>query len=409
MVRLPKAGGLALSVLLALSSAEARADVITDWNRTAAKIVAQAKPGTPVANRIMALVQTSVYESVNAITWRYPADPLTPPHIARASVEAAVAAANRAALMELLPKQAEAIEAAYRDALASVAEGEGKRDGIALGTRAAAAVLAFRQDDGALASEHYRPVTSPGVYVPTVLPAVPQWPQRRPWLMATASQFRPVPPPTLDSVTWARDYNEIKALGGRDSQQRTPAQLEQARFWEASFPAIYYGVVYSVAERPGRDASRNARLLMAVTQAMDDAAIAVFDAKYHYQFWRPVTAIRNGDRDGNDATEPDAGWVPLIDTPMHPEYPCAHCTIGSAVGTVLAAELGKEPMPRLATTSESAPGIEHSWTSVEAFVDEVSQARIFDGVHFRTSTEVGKDMGSKVGRLAAQRYLGAAP
>jgi hypothetical protein len=150
--------------------------------------------------------------------------------------------------------------------------------------------------------------------------------------MTRADQYRPGPPPPLGSERWARDYNEIKELGAKNSTRRTPQQTDIARFWEASGPAIYFGVMRSVALAPGRDSVQNARLFAMGGQAMDDALIAVFDAKHHYQFWRPVTAIRNGDRDGNAATDRDGAWLPFIDTPMHPEYPCAHCILARPWG-----------------------------------------------------------------------------
>jgi hypothetical protein len=150
---------------------------------------------------------------------------------------------------------------------------------------------------------------------------------------------------------------------------------------------------------------RNARLFAALTQAMDDALIAVFDAKYAYAYWRPITAIRNGDRDGNDATERDAGWVPFIDTPPHPEYPCAHCIAASTVATVLGADLDAAAVPPLSTSSPTAEGAVRHWPTLEAFVAEVGNARIYDGVHYRNSTEVGAEMGRKVGALAVQKYL----
>jgi hypothetical protein len=178
-----------------------------------------------------------------------------------------------------------------------------------------------------------------------------------------------------------------------------------AMFWEATMPIIYYGVLQSVADRPGREVTHNARLLMAASQAMDDALIAVFDAKYHYNFWRPMTAIRNGDRDGNAKTERDAVWMPLIETPMFPEYPCAHCIIASSVATVIKADLGTDPVPVLATSSYMVKGSHREWTTVDAFVQEVANARIYDGVHFRNSTEVGVAMGRKVGGRAAERYI----
>jgi hypothetical protein len=163
--------------------------------------------------------------------------------------------------------------------------------------------------------------------------------------------------------------------------------------------------VRSVATMPGREVTQIARLFMAVTQATDDALIAVFDAKYHYNFWRPVTAIRNGDIDGNDATERDASWTPFIDTPMHPEYPCAHCIVSATVGAVLQAEIDTGPIPTLTTTSVTANGAARRWTTIDDFIQEVAQARIYDGVHYRTSTEVGMAMGKQIGALAVAKYL----
>jgi hypothetical protein len=133
--------------------------------------------------------------------------------------------------------------------------------------------------------------------------------------------------------------------------------------------------------------------------------IAVFDAKYHYNFWRPITAIRNGDIDGNDATDQDPGWTPFIDTPMHPEYPCAHCIVSGTVGTVLQAEIGTGPLPALTTTSYIVKDAARSWTTLDAFMQEVANARIYDGVHYRNSTEVGTAMGKQIGALAAAKYL----
>ncbi len=270
------------------------------------------------------------------------------------------------------------------------------------------AVLASRADDHVNPVATYRPLTTAGVYVPTVVPIVMQWPQRKPWLMTNPAQFRPGPPPRLSSDAWARDYNEIKALGGKNSTQRTAEQTEIARFWEATLPPIYYGVVRSVTTVPGRDVTQNARLFAAVTQAMDDALIAVFDAKYHYNFWRPVTAICNGDIDANDATEQDLSWAPFIETPMHPEYPCAHCIVAGAVGTVLEAEIGAGSPPILTTTSPTAKNAARSWKKVDDFVQEVSLARIYDGVHYRSSTQVGTAMGKQVGALAVAKFVRAA-
>ena len=388
-----------------LAHATAWADVITDWNVAAADIVFAAGMPPPPANRTLAIVQTAVYEAVNAITKRYPADRVTLDAAPGASIDAAVAAANRAALAVLVPAQRAAIDAAAQKALIAIPDGPGKTAGIALGEQAAAMIVAMCADDGAAAPERYRPATTAGVYVPTVIPAASQWGQRRPWVMTTSDQFRPGPPPALSSDVWARDYNEIKAVGAKNSTTRTPAQTDIARFWEATAPTIYYPLVRSVADAPGRDVTQNARLFAVAGEAIDDALIAVFEAKYHYGFWRPVTAIRNGETDGNDATERDAGWLPLIDTPMHPEYPCAHCVVSGAVGAVLAVEIGNGPSPTLRTRSPTAPGMERSWSNVDDFMAEVAVARIYDGVHYRNSTEVGTAMGKKIGALAAANAL----
>jgi PAP2 superfamily len=223
--------------------------------------------------------------------------------------------------------------------------------------------------------------------------------------MTSADQFRPGPPPALNTEVWTRDYNEIKALGAKNSTRRTAEQTNIARFWETTASTIYFPVVRSVTDAPGRETTQNARLLAVVAQAMDDALIAVFDAKYHYNFWRPITAIRNGDTYGNGATERDASWVPFIDTPMHPEYPCAHCITAATVAAILEAEIGTGTVPKFSTTSATAPGVVRSWTRIGDFVQEVANARIYDGVHYRNSTEVGIAMGQKIGELAAAKYL----
>lgn len=391
--------------LALLAHPSARADVVTDWNTVATEIVLAAGLPPPPAYRTVAIVQTAVYQAVNAITKRYPADRLELAAAPDASIDAAVAAANRTVLVALVPSQRMAIAAAAERALAGIPEGHGKAEGIALGERAGAAVVEMCSADGAATTERYRPVTTPGVYVPTTVPAVPQWPRRKPWVLTTPSQFRPGSPPDLSGERWARDYNEIKTVGAKSSATRTAEQTEIARFWEATAPAVYFPVARSVAVGQGREVTQNARLLAVVGQAMDDALVAVFDAKYHYMFWRPLTAIRNGDIDGTDATERDEGWLPLIDTPMHPEYPCAHCVLSGAAGAVLAAEIGNGTTPTLRTRSPTAPGIERSWNSVDDFVAEVAAARIYEGVHFRYSTEVGTAMGMKVGALAAAYAL----
>ena len=385
-----------LAAVILLGAPSAHADVVTDANAKAADIASK-HPATPIAVRTMAIVQVSVFEAVNAIAGRYPAKRVQITAAPGASADAAVAAATRTALLKLIPAQQAAIEADYQAALKALPDARAKADGVAVGEQAAAAVLASCADDGAVAPDTYRPHTTPGVYVPTLLPAVPHWGKRRPWVMTSGDQFRPSPPPSLSSDTWKRDYSEIKALGAKNSTQRTPEQTAIARFWEATAPAVYWPVARSVAGAPGRDATENARLLAVAAMAMDDALIAVFDAKYAYNLWRPITAIRNAEGDARDP-----GWTPFIDTPMHPEYPCAHCIVSGALGAVLAAEIGAGPAPKLSSASTTAAGAVRTWASVDDFVQEVAVARIYDGVHYRNSTEVGTAMGKKIGELAAR-------
>ena len=392
-----RSGIVLLVVVLAVHVPLARADSVTDANAKAAEIVSKPPVVGAVAARQMAIVQVSVFESVGAITGRYPAQRTKVTAAPGASVDAAVAAATRTALTKLLPAQQAAIDAYYQSAIATIPEGPSKANGIAVGEKAAAAVVLACADDGSAAPNTYRPHAVPGVYVPTAFPLVPQWAKRRPWIMSRPDQFRPGPPPSLTSETWKRDFEEIKALGGKTSTRRTPEQTAMAQFWEATAPVIYWPVARSVAKVPGRDPSDNARLLAVAAMAMDDALIAVFEAKYTYNFWRPVTAIRNADGDMRDP-----GWTPFIDTPMHPEYPCAHCILSAALGAVLRAELGSGPTPTLTTSSPTAGGAERSWTSITDFEREVASARIYDGVHYRNSTEVGSAMGSKIGELAAK-------
>jgi hypothetical protein len=387
------------SITLLLLAFGARADTVANWADTTTEIATDG----PNTLRTMALAQTAVYEAVNAITARYPRDRVALGPSQGASIDAAIAAASRTVLLHEAPTLKVRTETAYARALAPIEAGDARTRGISIGERAAADALAKHTGDIGN-TEPYRPLTSPGVYVPTTFPLGYAFAQHRPWFMKNAAQFRPGPPPALTSALWARDYNEIKLVGSATSTVRTPEQNAIAQFWATALPNVHMGVVHSVAIAQGREVTRNARLYAAVTAALNDAEIAVLEAKYHYNFWRPITAIRNGDRDDNPATERDPDWTPLIATPLHPEYPCAHCVIASTIATVIRAEVGREPLPILISTSNTAPGVSRQWTRTEDVVKEVSEARILDGVHFRNSTEVGNRMGAQVGALVAAAY-----
>ena len=249
-------------------------------------------------------------------------------------------------------------------------------------------IISLRANDGADAPNQYRPVTAPGVYVVTTLPVGSQLPGVTPWLMERASQFRPGPPPPLTSREWARDYNELKDWGGKKSTLRTAEQTEIGRFWGILGPPCWDPIVRELAAAPGRTLLQNARLFALVEMAAADSYIAVFDAKYTYNLWRPITAIRNGDLDGNDETVRVADWEPLIETPLHPEYPC-----------------GNGPTPGLNMTSSALPGVVRRWSSISEWAEEMALARIYGGVHYRNSIVVGKAMGKSIGQLAVSSYL----
>jgi hypothetical protein len=219
--------------------------------------------------------------------------------------------------------------------------------------------------------------------------------------MKSGDQFRPPAPYALTSAQWAKDYNEVKAIGAKTGSKRTAEQTDIARFWQLSGPATYNPVAHQIAKAKGLDLLDNARVCALLAIATADAAIAIFDAKYAYGFWRPVTAIRNGDIDGNDATELDAGWEPLLATPMHPEYPCAHCTFQGSAAGVLRSIFG-DAVPNFTLTSTTAGGVTRSFDKLSDYVADVINARVYEGVHYRTSGDVGADMGRKIGEYTVQ-------
>ena len=316
--------------------------------------------------------------------------------------EAAAAAAAHTVLSVIHPDRKADLDAALKASIP--ANTEGVAAGIELGKEAAAGILALRAKDGMDTAESYRPVTQPGVYAPTVIPISSTIGAMKPWVMETPSQFRPEPPPALTSRTWTDDLNEIRELGGLKSTKRTAEQTEIGRFWFMTGPQAWNPIVRQLAAARKLDIVDCARLFAVTSLAASDAFVAVFEAKYHYNFWRPVTAIRNADLTGNAATPRDPSWLPLGDTPMHPEYPCAHCISSSAVGAVLTRLFGDE-IPEVSMTSTTAPGVTRKWTRIQDYTSEVSLARIVAGFHYRNSTRVGNEMGRKIGELTVATQL----
>jgi hypothetical protein len=382
----------------------ARADVVTDWNDVAVARLLAARQLPPDGARAVAMVHVAMFDAINAAQPRYTSYAFKGKAPAGTSAEAAGVAAARTVLLNLYPDQSEAIEKAYAASLSSIPDGAGRSAGITLGEQVGNECIAMRANDGISATAAYRPVTSAGVYVPTMIPASVVWPNVKPFFMKEPAQFRPAPPPALKSAEWAKDLNEIKQLGGQQNSARTAEQTDVGRFWGLTGVPSWNPIVRGLAASAGLSLVDNARLFALVNMAAADSFISVFDAKYAYNFWRPITAIRNGDMHGNSEVARDAGWLPLIDTPMHPEYPCAHCISSSAVGTVLASVFRGRPIS-VTMTSPTAPGVTRKWERLEDYMQEVNNARVWAGVHYRFSTRVGSDMGRKIGDLAVREYM----
>jgi hypothetical protein len=393
---------------LSLFVGPVRANVITDWDEKAVAVVTPMSSlggTTPYMTvRMMGMVHAAMFDAVNSIEQRYrpylvqlPADPAT-------SKEAAAAAAAATVLATIDAKTAGDMKVALATYLAPLPEGVAKSDGVRLGETVAAKVIEARANDGCNAPDAYRPRTSPGVYVPTAITINSMWPDMKPFAMAKGSQFRPKPPIALDSKEWATDYNELKDYGGKVSTNRTAQQTEAALFWTSPLLA-YQPLVRQLVTAKQMGVVDSARFMALEAVALNDAIIAVLDAKYHYNFWRPITAIRNGDNDGNPATDSDPAWQPMANTPMHPEYPCSHCIQSGSVAAVVKAVLGGTDIPEVALTSPATPGVTHRWTNMTAFTEEIANARIWAGFHYRFSTAVGTDMGLQIGEYVVKNVM----
>ena len=388
---------------------QASANVITDWDEKAliavTPMAALAGTNPYLAQRMMAMVHVAMFDAVNSIERRYQPYLVQLPAESTTSKEAAAAAAAAALLSTIDAKTATEMKGALASYLASITDGAAKSDGIKLGEAVAAKVLEARLNDGCDAPDAYRPRTTPGVYVPTAITISSMWPNMKPFAIANPPQFRPASPITLESKEWAMDYNELKDYGGQTSVKRTALQTETARFWLVGPPVAYHPFVRQLVAAKQMDVVDSARFMALMAIGINDAIIAVLDAKYHYNFWRPITAIRNGDTDGNPATDRDATWQPIANTPMHPEYPCSHCIQSGMVAGIVKAVLGTVDIPEIAMTSPTAPGVTHRWTNMKVYVEEIANARIWAGFHYRFSTRVGTEMGYKIGEYVAKNVM----
>src|SRR4029077_5866194 len=292
-------------VAAALLVAPARADVITDWNMTTNVLVAKDIGNNPKL-RTLAMVHVAMSDAINTVQNRHTRVIATLPAPPGASVEAAAATAAWHILTQIYPKEKAKIEEAYATSLKAIPEGPAKSEGITLGMEVAKAVQADRATDGTSAPDTYRPHTTPGAYVPTTLPLWEQYARAQPWVFKSADQFRPGPPPALSSAEWARDYNEVKSLGSTKSTARTREQTEAVTFWEnVNFGPAWQAAARELSIQKELPLAESPLLFALLNMSLANAYIVNWDAKYTYNFWRPITAIRNGDQDGDDATERD--------------------------------------------------------------------------------------------------------
>jgi hypothetical protein len=399
IVALP--GGVAAAKPAAGNSAVVRA-----WNDIAvATLVTAAKPP---ADQILhlAYVQAAVYDAVVAIDHRGPQYRLQLHAPRGASPDAAVAAAAHGILVAYFPGQAAALDAAYASSLATIADGPAKTDGIAVGEAAAAGIWALRAGDGLNGPTTTPPPPGPGVWQPTppATQGIDSWfGAVRPFLLDSAARFAPPGPPSPTSDEWAAAYEETRQYGSAISTVRTPAQTEAARFWSAPPIPQQQAAVRDLAARRGLDQHETATLLAINAMAGTDAMITCFAAKYTYNFWRPFTAIPAGDTDGNPATLADPSWTPLIATPNHPEYPSAHgCTTAGALATVLTSFLGTNHIDF--DVVSTITGTTHHFATADQLADEVGNARIWGGIHWRFSTADGTTLGQNVARYDFRHF-----
>jgi len=381
-------------------------NMVLDWNAHAASAIVGVAGLRPERGLIrLAMVHIAIYDAVNAIDgYPFQAYAIHPTVISPASADAATATAAHDMLVALFPAQQADLDAKYAASLSTITDGPEKVNGIAVGQQTAAGILALRANDGRDATVAYAPGSGPGVWQPTppgfLAAAAPEAAHVQPFALNGPSQFRVEPPPLLTSETWARDYNEVKNLGSASGSTRTPEQTDIGRFWSDQ-PILQWNRAWrNISITQDLSLEESARFFAMLSTAAADAIIACWDSKYAYNFWRPVTAIRAGDTDGNADTEPDANWIAQVVTPNHPEYPAAHgCFSGSSTET-LRYFFGTDNFSF--TIDSQVAGLTkpvRSYNSFSQALDEVRDARIYGGMHYRNSTQKGAILGKQVSRF----------
>jgi hypothetical protein len=401
-----------------LAAPGAAGDVVLEWNDVMLDAVRftfqDARP--PVAARLMAMTSIAVFEAANGFEGRYQpylqkVDPPSP----GASFDAAVASAAHKVIVTVYPDMTWYADTALANTLAGIPDGPAKAGGIAYGIARAEAVLALRENDGSSAVVPYTPNPGPGNWVPTFPmytgPWYPQWPYVTPWTMTTGDQFRPSPPPKLTSQQYTDDYWQVKSLGRYDSTVRTPDQTETSWFWDdgpgtSTPPGHWNNIARTIGANFQLTPVENARLLALVNIAAADSAIVSWDAKYHYDHWRPITGIWQADTDGNPETAPDPEWLPLIITPPFQAYTSGHSTFSGAASKVIELYFGVDAVA-FCDVTESLPGqVTRCFSSLSEAADEASMSRIYGGIHWLYDGVAGLESGRALGLHVVANFLG---
>ncbi len=388
-------------------------DLVLQWNEQLLDAIRMSNTPPPVASRAMAIVHTAIFDAVNSIANEFkPYAMLVAVH-PKASVEAAISAAAERTLANLFPSMRPAFWAKHISVLDSIPDGIRETQGVVAGRAAANAILAMRAHDGWDAVIGYTSGTNPGDWVPTapgfLPPALPQWGQVETWVMSSGSQFRPISPPDLGSNRYAVDYNMVKDWGAVNSTVRTAAQTQVARIWAggpgtATPPGQWNMIAQDLAVSQGNSLYENARMFAMLNVSLADAAICAWDGKYEFDYWRPVTAIRNGDGDSNAATQKDASWTPLLTTPNFPTYTSGHSTFSGAASAALTGFFGTDSL-NFKLVSEFPGVITRYYDSLDQAAREAGFSRIFGGIHFNFDNVEALKAGRKIGNLVASTMM----
>ena len=395
---------LLVGAALSLASI-AESDVVTDWNTAALNAIRAGSTTPPQASRALAILHTSIYDAANGILRTHQPYFVDEKGPTNASEEAAASAAAHKVLITLFPTSAATFDQLHEATLAGIRNDSRKRRGLEWGESVAEEILRWRSKDGSNEVVSPPAGSGPGLWQPTPpghLPyLLPQWGFVTPFAMPTNSFFRPNGPLALESARYAADYNQVKALGKLKSTTRTAEQTEIALFWAdgagtVTPPGHWNVIAQDVATARRLTMRQNARLFALLNVALADAAIAAWDAKYTYNFWRPVTAIRAGDADGNPATAPDPEWTSLIVTPPFPDYISGHSTFSGAAAAVLSLFYGTPRVP-FSTTSDALPNIVREFRGFLQAAREAALSRMYGGIHFRSANDDGLAVGLAIG------------